>query len=581
MPSPNLAANFLSRAFYDILSFMKNITLTLVAAASLALSISAACGANDRPVLRIGAMSDNHLHADRTNTHVRTKACFDLFRRENVDIVVDTGDIADLSHVSELKAFRRYFDEAFAGTDCVPFFCIANHDYNYLPGTKKNDPKNFENASRALGMPGVNPTAVVKGYRFVNVFQNEPDPKAFANAVAKAVAANRGNRPVFVVNHVPPMLTTTGTVHWSSQAVRDVLNRYPQVVALTGHIHTAISWAANVWQGEFTAVNLGAHAEYSNKIDGEATVLSVYADRIDIRRYEAVSGREIGADDRWSIPLPLDPKHGPYRPEVRAQTCPVPALPADAAVRYEQDPSGQGGTLVFSSAAPRGKAKHYRITLESQQADGAWKFLGTLNWSAPQVLEEPASWECELSPAMLDGGRPHRATIVPVSSFDVAGKGRTFPFDVPASPLKALPAELTRIVRYQRSNAPGKDVFAPSADGWFEKDKGNVVAVLPKELNGALQKAKAAILRVDVASEQSARPNTFSLGKFEAAGGNVVFGVGGRFYTLPGNYAAHRYVWTIARGGKRPKPGDEICLVIREGDRGRFRINEITCFLVP
>ena len=553
-------------------------SFVLSAAAAATLGLRAAD--REKPILRIGAMTDNHLHPKRPETHRRTKACFELFRRMNADIVVDTGDIADLSHVTELEFFRKCFDDAFAGTDCVPFFCIANHDYNYIPGTKKNDPKNIANAWRALKMTP-NPTAVVKGYRFVNVFQNEPDPTAFGKAVAKAVAENEGNRPVFVVNHVPPMFTTTGTEHWSSMGVREVLNRYPQVVALTGHIHTAISWAANVWQGEFTAVNLGAHAEYSNKIDGEAVVLDVFADRIDVRRFEAVSGREIGADDRWSIPLPLDPKHGPYRPEVRAKACPVPALPANATVRYEQDPSGASGTLVFSSAAPRGTAKHYRITLESQQADGDWKFLGTLNWSAPQVFEEPASWNCELSPAMLDGGRPHRATIVPVSSFDVAGKGRTFPFDVPANPLKALPAELTRIVSYQRSYVPGKDVFAPAADGWFEKDKGNVVAVLPKELSAALKKAKTAILRVDVASEQSARPNTFSLGKFEAAGGNVVLGVGGRFYTLPGNYAAHRYVWTITRAGKRPKPDDKLCFVIREGDKGRFRINGITCFLVP
>ena len=270
----------------------------LTSAAATAFGLRAADAG--QPLLRIGAMSDDHLHPNRPATHRRTKACFELFRRLNVDIVVDTGDIADLSHVSELQCFRRYFDEAFAGTDCVPFFCIANHDYNSVPNTPKNDPRNIENAWRALGMGGPNQSAVVKGYRFVNVFQNEPRREAFAEAVGKAVAANEGNRPVFVVNHVPPMNTTAGTVHWSSQAVRDVMNQYPQVVALTGHNHASISWAGNVWQGEFTSVNLGAHAEYSNKIDGEAVVLEVFADRIDIRRYEAVSGREIGADDRWS-----------------------------------------------------------------------------------------------------------------------------------------------------------------------------------------------------------------------------------------------------------------------------------------
>ena len=551
-------------------------TFVLSATATAALGLGAA--GEEKPILRIGAMTDNHLHPKRPATHRRTKACFELFRRMNADIVVDTGDIADLSQVSELEFFRKCFDDAFAGTDCVPFFCIANHDYNYVPGTKKNDPVNFENARRALKMDSVNPTAVVKGYQFVNVFQNEPDPKAFANAVAKAVAANRGNRPVFVVNHVPPMLTTTGTVHWSSQAVRDVLNRYPQVVALTGHIHTAISWAANVWQGEFTAVNLGAHAEYSNKIDGEAVVLDVFADRIDVRRYEAVSGREIGSDDRWSIPLPLDPAHGPYRPEVRAGVCPRPEMPADASVRFEQTADGTAGKLVFTAAKPRGKAEHYRITIESQAANGSWKFLGTLNWSAPQVMDEPETWECPLAPAMLDGGLPHRATIVPVNCFDVAGTPRTFPFDVPANPMTVLPADLTQIVRYQRSYKPGENVFTSPADGWLKKEGGVIVAALPKALSAAVLKRKTVTLLFDIASEQPGHPNTFSIGKFPAAGGNVELGLGGRIYTLPGSHASHRYVWTIDKGHS-PSPDDELCLIIREGGASRYRINGVKCFV--
>ena len=548
----------------------------LTSVATTALGLRAADG--EKPLLRIGAMSDDHLHPDRPATHRRTKACFELFRRQNVDIVVDTGDIADLSHVSELKAFRRYFDEAFAGTDCVPFFCIANHDYNYVPNTPKNDPRNIENAWRALGMKGPNPEAVVKGFRFVNVFQNEPRREMFAETVAKAVAANEGNRPVFVVNHVPPMETTAGTVHWSSRPVRDVLNKYPQVVALTGHNHTSIAWAGNVWQGEFTSVNLGAHAEYSNKIDGEAVVLEVFADRIDIRRYEAVSGREIGANDRWSIPLPLDPKNGPYRMDRRAKTWPTAALPADAVARFAQNKSGHSGTLTFTAAQPRNVAFRYLIALEAQQADGAWKYLGTLNWETPQVMDEPETWDCPLPPAMLDGGRPHRATVTPVNCFEVPGPDRTLAFSVPPCPLQALPAEAMRIVRYQGSTVPGENVFRPEADGWFGKKSGAVFLTFPKTFAALFREKRSVTLRFDIASEQKGRPNTYSIGKFPAKGGLPEMGVGNRIYTLPGKQTSHRYVWTIGPG-KNPDPADEFFLVIREGDAARFRINDVRGFV--
>lgn len=548
------------------------------AAATAVLGLSAAV--EEKPILRIGAMTDDHLHPDRPETHLRSKACFALFRKMNADIVVDTGDIADLSHVTELQLFRKMFDEAFAGTACVPFFCIANHDYNYVPHTKRNDPKNIENAWRALGMSGPNPTAVVKGYQFVNVFQNEPKPNAFAEAVEKAVAANTDNRPVFVVNHVPPMLTTTGTVHWSSQAIRDVLNKYPQVVALTGHIHTAINWAANIWQGEFTAVNLGAHAEYSNKIRGEAVVLDVFADRIDVRRYEAVTGREIGTDDRWSIPLPLDPKNGPYRPEVRAKACPIPVIPASATVTYVQSKTGETGSLAFSSSEPRGTTCRYRITLEARAADGSWKFLGLLNWRTPQVMDEPDSWTCSVSPAMLEAGCPHRATIVPINSHDVEGKGKTFLFDVPANPAQqALPAELTQVARYQQSfSGKGKDII-PDANGWFTKVGASMAVVLPKAFSQYMQsRTKPVTLVFDIASEQPGNPNTLSLARFPAGGGATDLRVGGRIYMLPGTCPTHRYVWTITKS-KDANPEDEYCLVIREGGAFRGKINSIRAYV--
>lgn len=543
------------------------------AAASAAMALPAA---DAKPILRIGAISDDHLHSKRPETHRRTKACFDLFRRENVDIVVDTGDIADVSEIGELQLFRKYFDDAFAGTKCVPFFCIANHDYNYIPGTKKNDPVNFENASKALGMSSVNPTAEVNGYQFVNVFQNEPKRDALDKAIAAAVKRNVGNRPIFVVNHVPPMLTTTGTVHWSSDAVRQTMNKYPQIVALTGHIHTAINWAANIWQGEFTAVNLGAHAEYSNKIAGEATILDVFADRIDIRRYEAVSGREIGADDRWSIPWPFDPATAPYRPKEYSARLPRPQLPADAAVTYSQAKNGKSGVLKFSSSMPRSFI--YHIQLESKADDGKWTFLGALRWQPPQVMDAPKEWECEIAPQLLDAGRRHRAIITPQDSFELSGKSATFEFDVPANPLKELDASLFQGVRYLSASTYKGKPMQPNAEGWLKKSTWSIMTVLPKALTTELRKHKSATLVFDIGSDQPGNPCTYSIAKFNAGDHELVRGIGGRIYTAPGKFAAHRYAWTISTN--RLREGDELCMEIREGgDNASYRINSIKCFV--
>ena len=80
--------------------------------------------------------------------------------------------------------------------------------------------------------------------------------------------------------------------------------------------------------------------------------------------------------------------------------------------------------------------------------------------------------------------------------------------------------------------------------------------VLTAAAAAAIAGRKTVTLVFDIASEQSGRPNTFSIGKFPAAGGNIELGIGSRIYTLPGNHAKHRYAWTIKKG-KNPSPGDD------------------------
>jgi len=533
---------------------------------------STCASAAPRLRLRIGAISDDHLETTKPETHRRTKACFELFRRLGCDVVVDTGDIVNRSEVSELEWFRRCFDETFAGTDCVPFFCIANHDYNYVPKTSKNDPVNIANAWKALKMSGPNPSAVVKGYRFVNVFQNEPKPNALREAVAKAVAENEGDRPVFVVNHIPPSMTTTATDYWSSDTVRTALDPFPQVLALTGHNHESVKWAANVWQGTFTAINLGAHAEYSNKIAGEAVVLDVYADRIDVRRYEAVSGRELGADDRWSIPLPLDPKNGPYRPEARAKTFVKPALPASATCDYRVSKDGVTGTFDFSSAEPRNVASRYELAFEVQDPDGSWRSLGQLVKRAPQVTDEPDRMSYHVPAAIFDAGRPHRVTVTPMVSCALRGVGKTFTFVTPDTAQKALSFDRTAFkgVRAGVGRGKGGEVVTPDADGWFGCEGKTLLVSFPKEVEAMLYAGKRLTVVLDIAMEQPQRPNAIALWNVKPDGESEHY-FGEVFYTQSGMFPTQRFAWTL--GDKPFKPGDELCASLYWGGKSRFKIN--------
>ena len=559
-------------------SFMKRLCRCLIAFAAgsvVCLALGSDVVDENRPLLRIGAMSDNHLDPRRPKTHRRTEACFRLFRKFGVDVVVDTGDIADTSQVSELAYFRRLFDEAFEGADCIPFFCLAGHDYNYVPKTKQNDPTNIRNAARALGMTDENPAVTVRGYRFLNCYQTG-DWDDFACRLERGIGETSCGKPVFVVTHEPPFGTTTGTEHWSSKKIRSVLDRYPQVFNLTGHIHSSIAWPANIWQGTFTSVNLGAHAEYSNKIGGEAVVIDVFADRIDIRRYEAESGREIGADDRWSVPLPLDPARGPYRPESRMQVLKVAEMPQDGSFAFIP---GQMAALRFSAAEPRSAARRYRVVLESSASDGNWEFLSELNWPVPQVMDFPNSVRCEFPGAVLDAGRSHRARITPIDSYGRSGVARDFAFTVPADMLPAaLPEELTAVARVTEGWKYDPERLAQvTPDGWISYSGGATAVVLPSGFAAAIQGKKELSLVFDVATDQPGNPVTLSVGSIHPSEWDVKPGAGKRLYTLGGRRERNRYAWLIDPG--HYALDTLCCLIVREGDAGRFRVNSIRAYV--
>lgn len=524
--------------------------------------------------LRIGAMSDNHLHVKNPETHRKTKACFDLFRRERVDVVLDTGDIADLSDMNELRFFRACFDEAFAGTETVPFFGVANHDVNYDPQTgrsapKFNDPETIAAAVAALGMSSPNPCVVAKGYQFVSFRQFERIEVLEAN-IRNALAANEGNRPVFVMTHEPPFNTTAWTDYWSSRQIRKLLDKYPQVVNLSGHNHSSIIWAANIWQGTFTSINLGAHAQYSNPIDGEATILDVYDDRIDVRRYEAGSGQEIGASDRWSIPLPLDPAHGPYRPAARTARQTSPRMTSALNVKYVQSRDGRKGELTFYSAEPAGVSMHYEVSFESRAADGSWRFLSTLKWKRPQKLVEPTTATFVFPALVLDAGCRHRVTVTPIDSFGRAGEARAGEFDAPANPLRPLSAEPFAFAGVMQGMKVGGKALVPAKAGW-QGPCMNVFAAFPDAATKAILGRKWVYCVVDIGSDQHGVPAVFSVEKSSKTRGSR--SLGARIYTAGGTRATNRYVWCL-----HPEAlveGDRLGVFATWGDPGRFHFNSV------
>ena len=308
--------------------------------------------------------------------------------------MADNGLISQLEIVAD--AWNRVFpgDRAPDGRKVERLFVYGNHDLagvpfargvirnkpdaEIVPLTIYNDPKaSWEKVFGESFEPIW--TKEVKGYRFVGAHWwstqgcRGKDEK-FNNGLDEWYAAHAKeidpSLPFFHIQHPHPLNTCYGPWAWG----RDVglstkaLSAFPNAVAFSGHSHYSLTDERSVWQGAFTSVGTSSlrytgmpYDEYpsvgfeNTRTTGsgwfelnaaklmptyprpgdcrQGMLWSVYDDRMVARRYEFMSGMDVGED--WVFPLPsAEPK--PFAFAERAKKIGAPEFPEGAKLVVER-----------------------------------------------------------------------------------------------------------------------------------------------------------------------------------------------------------------------------------------------------
>lgn len=400
------------------------------------------CMGDASPALRIGVMTDTHV-GTTVESCSRVRMALELFKAKGAELIINNGDIADHFYPTGYVAYRQVSDEVY-GADYRPqeIFTYAWHDaYDY-----KNHPRDqaiaygqaaFEEVRKLLKAPnGHTATVECKGYTFL-VMPQFTGHKGFLSwqeyedKVAAACRANPG-RPVFVVDHVPPRGTVYNSYNWGNATTREVLNKYPQVVDFSGHVHGSLRNDLFIWQKEFTVINSGclqvwsgllsANAPESKQSYGVLTV-DVHADRLVVRRWDVRDQSEIDPQHPWVVPLPFAAATAPYERGRRRASEPKPRFAADAAiaVKAEGDPFA-GFNLSFPDV---GGAMQYRIDAQRKGADGAWTTFTWLEvfseyWKSPKDRTGRIGFLYRAAYFEPDG--EYRFAVTPVNQYGVAGE---------------------------------------------------------------------------------------------------------------------------------------------------------------
>ena len=384
----------------------------------MALSSAAA----DRsPVLRVGLMSDTHVNCDLKSCE-RTRLALETFRREHVDVVAHLGDLANFHWPEAFRNYRRTLDAVYPDRNTGPRFLYAwgNHDSIDYSRRQQKDRQMDRSAAFAVmkEIIGIDHELAfeteIGGYAFLGFPETVTDVcswKEFERRVAAACARHAG-KPVFVLHHPPPRNTCDRSEKGCCATSRTIFNRHPQVVALSGHLHTTVLNERSIWQGAFTAFGTatlrdvgssgfasGVEAGYENartpagkgaldalKVMGQydrfetkqGQFVRVYADRLVVSRRDFVS--DLALTDDLVMPLPAA-EQKPFAFETRAASAKPPKFAPGAALAFavteakrrdakKKDAAVKCVEIVLPPADAEPSARGVRYVITATGADG-------------------------------------------------------------------------------------------------------------------------------------------------------------------------------------------------------------------
>ena len=292
----------------------------------------------------------------------------------------------------------------------------------------------------------------VKGFPYVvlpQVMTGGVDFDKCEKMIADAVAANPG-KPVFVFAHEPPFKTTRCGTGFPKK--REMFNKYPQIVNISGHTHGTLAEERAIWQGEFTSVNAGCLQKWGSGRSGAVgysspamqnygvLIVDVFASRIVFRRFDVRDGAEYRAENPWMIPWPFNPATAPYNRKNRKDINDVSHFAAGAELVVTDSKKESGGVLLtIPNTSGETRPFVYRVRMERLDDNGKWlvhtrrDFIGDV-WQ--RVDERPLNYEQEFPRSYFEPGRKYRFCVAPVNFWGKEGKPLKVEFAAPECSVK-------------------------------------------------------------------------------------------------------------------------------------------------
>jgi len=434
--------------------------------------------------VRFAVLSDTH-QTGRMDSYAgeQFREALEMLRGMKLDAVTIAGDVTDLGTKQEIRQFKQLYEQFMGNTPL--FYSLGNHDGGYdakpdIPNQGNSaqiyksalgpryfrhdqEPSMISTGNRWVKMRGYNFVAVEpEGYygedRERSVYFSDETLDWFSKTLA-TIAKEEPLKPIFVYTHAAPYDTVYGSTLPSWQGMygtylgnytkdlTPILEKYSQVVTLSGHTHFPTNDERSIMQTKFTSLNAGA-VYYGSNESGFAPLqdyqwasdlstfsqgLIVEVDRSDNMR---VTRLDFFNNDRikqpWIVGAPrADGAHlKTYRaanrkarnaaPSLRQSTMMVWRNPAD-------EPGKWSAGLKFTAGTDDDQIHHYRVNLtKGGETVRSWK-VSSEYFMEPRT-EKMRSNFMLYDIGLLDSGAKYAVRLVAVDVWGAESRPKVFTF---------------------------------------------------------------------------------------------------------------------------------------------------------
>ena len=350
------------------------------------------------PVVRFVATSDTHVQT------LGDKACYRIAKMmksayaysdadadyTNLDAVVFSGDLTDDGAFTSFASFTATTNYSMReGTQRLAVVA-KSHDSSMYSA-------NALDLYTAFTGQETDFHRVINGFHFIGISRSSDGDVHYTDdqiqwldeQLATAVAED-ASKPVFVFNHEHIADTVFGSYSqdgWGTKYFTDVLEKYPQVVDISGHSHYPANDPRSIWQGTFTAINDGGLAYYEFTVDDvnaihpdnyktmtQALIIEVDAqNRVLVKVLDVDAGQFVAEYIVDNIDAPIKEK---YSFEYRKNLSSAPVFNEDAKLSVKEKNGKFTVTVPQAKTNADNKVYLYRISVTDENYNeiySAWE----------------------------------------------------------------------------------------------------------------------------------------------------------------------------------------------------------------